>query len=113
IWWSACLVGAFFLARWMTRGRSSLPDWLEYFGWLMTIVAGKFLLIDTLAWRIYHGVTLAAVGANLQAAAGATVIAALIALAAGAIGEPPRVASVRRRMVMMAVVVLLWLTSLE
>jgi uncharacterized membrane protein len=105
IWWSACLVGSFLLARRIAKSAANI-DWLEFFPWLMTLLAIKFLVFDTLAWRIFEGVTLAAVGANLQAAAGASVIAGLVTFAALNAGA-------RRRMILLAVCVLLWVASLE
>jgi uncharacterized membrane protein len=105
IWWCACLVGSFLLARRLTKSAANI-DWLEIFPGLMTLLAAKFLIFDTLAWRVFDGVTLATVGANLESAAGASVIAGLVTIAA--LNQ-----AASRRMILLAVCVLLWIASLE
>jgi len=112
IWWTAGVVGAFLVARWLTRDAQVQPDWLRIFPVLMMLIAAKFLIVDALAWRILEGAAPAPVGANLLAAAGAVVIGGLVTLAVKHPDEP-RSTSIRRVLVLMSALVLLWICSLE
>jgi len=108
ICWTIGLIGMFQTGRFLTRNEPKPPAWLGCFPWLMALLACKWILIDAIGPRMFHGALPVDVGTNLQAIAGGVCIAGLVTLSALALD--PRW---RRPLILLGVILLLCLTSLE
>jgi hypothetical protein len=86
---------------------------LRALAWVPVVLAGKYLLLDTLAFRLWGGLPAnAMVISNLQTFAGAFVFAGLL-LIRHLFEDDPTAAKLRRAAGAAAMIMLLWLGSLE
>ncbi|MBC8108328.1 MAG: DUF2339 domain-containing protein [Anaerolineae bacterium] len=114
-WWMICVVGAFAAWRRYDPDAPANEAWHRLLPRLTWLIALKYLLADTLVWRMFHQPMPWPVLVNLEALTAAVVVAGLAAL--WILGLPDsanlREAPMRRRAAMFAVLTLLWAGTLE
>jgi uncharacterized membrane protein len=114
-WWMICVVGAFAAFRRYDPDAPANESWHRVLPRLTWLIALKYLLFDTLLWRIFHSPMPWPVLVNIEAMAAAVVLAGLAAL--WMLGLPDsanlRELPMRRRAAMYAVLTLLWAGTLE
>ncbi len=107
VWWTTG-VSILFLTFRALAGRLRSEVLLAQRWWLIVLLAVKYLVIDTLFFRVTRGVTAGPVVLNLRAAAGAVLFGGLMILIAGLLDRARRAVAVG-----FAVLVLLWAGSFE
>ena len=109
--WTAASLGATTLAARLLPIEQRVA-WHRAAAGLVSIVAMKFLVIDTLLWRLTGRITDATIFANTQTLAAMFVVGALIA-AALLVRREAAAASIRRMLGFLAVLVIAWTGTLE
>jgi uncharacterized membrane protein len=109
--WSLAACGQLALAWQVEPSPQGRRDWLRHIGWVPTLLAVKFLILDTLVYRFAYSPAAVAVFANLQVICAATVAGALVMIGflAAEVGEMTK----RNVAVSLIVLILLWVGCLE
>ncbi len=115
-WWTAGVTAFLFIAVRRDATLIRRLPMLRAMSALPILLTAKYVIIDTLAFRIFGGPVSAAVAANLQTLAGAIVFAALVVvrnLLSDAEARETLVVTIRRFAGAAAIVMLLWIGTLE
>ena len=113
--WTIAAAGAFAFLRW--RDADALPTarWQNWMPQVCCALAIKFLTIDTLLWRVLFPPANVTLIVNLEACAGAVVLAALVMLFVLGLPVARHTEEIKlRRMVsLLGALILLWTGSIE
>jgi uncharacterized membrane protein len=80
IWWALVCGGAFALLRWRDPQASADEAWARLLPRALNLLAIKYLILDTTAWRLGHNPVTWPVMMNLEALAAAVVAGAMVLL---------------------------------
>jgi len=113
--WTLAIAGGFAILRWRNPGALPSEPWPRLLPRGLMLLAIKYLTIDTALWRLLRTPANVTVLANLEASAGAVVLASLVMLFV--LGLPASVREqepkMRRIGGLLASLILLWTGSIE